>query len=257
MKNYFRVILSMSLMLFAAALITSCTHGGLGTTGNITSLNTAIFGEYYGWQSRASLWVNDPGFTYNDVNYPITGTPFDGAKVVFCDSTARKEVVATSNGPGSYTWDPLVTNAGDIVYFKVGIYKDHPNYYFTSENRPMSDSFCTITSPSSSEIPVTLSPPFDVTWTLTMGNFPASALMFEIYLGSSGILAYRKSLPLTQNTFTVNNIMVSSYGIYMFKITPYFELNFNSDYVYMYSRALVYSVRPPIPVNVNVPAITG
>lgn len=251
MKNNFRAIYLIIVILFVFILITSCEDTGGGGGGrNYTIEKTAIYAEYNSFQSYASLWIRDPGEVNNGVNNPISGKPLDGACVVFCDSTTHNEVVAINDSLGTYSWIPLFSNAGDIVYIKVAM-NQQSHYYYFSENRQVSDSFCTITSPARSDTIVSIYPPFDVTWTLTDGNYPASALMLEIINTTSGVVTYKTNLSLTQNTFSVNKYMVSGYGLYGIRITPYFELHFNDYNVHMYSRALIYSIHKPGWMTVN------
>jgi hypothetical protein len=251
MKKYFRYIY---------ALIAFCILSCLNTTGPDRSPDApkkyAVYGEFRSWQGNASLQLNYPGVTSAgatnpDLIFPISGTPLDGANVVFCDSTTHTEVHGTFAGSGTYA-GYLSINPGDVVYVKVSNHGNPSLSEYFSENCKVPDSFCTITSPVSG---ATVSSPFDITWIVNAENYTANAVMVEISSPGNTSVVYRKALSIADTSLMVNKSMMVSYfdGAYEIRIIPYIQLNFtnnpthpyteeNFDY---YSRVLVYSTHDP------------
>jgi len=247
MKKHREIIYSALMFFFITTIFSSCECGTLfgesGESGKGGKM-LAVFGVMYGWSGHASLDLSD-GQATTDLFYPLSGDPVVGATVIFGDSTMHSEVQGQDYFDGSY-YAPLSLNAGDLVYVKVKKTNRSSIYFSQSCNVP--DSYCTITSPDSG---ATVSLPFEITWTVNKGNYPALAVMVEIAYGNGVSIVYRQVLSIQETSVTIPKSLTMYDGLYTIKIIPYIQLNFPSEDIHMNSRVFVYSVHEPGRVEVR------
>jgi hypothetical protein len=236
MKNNLKIVHAVLTFLYMITGI-SCDSDNSTNDSKSSISMYGLYGEYRSWQGYVSLDICD-GEATTDLFYTLNGKPLAGCTVGFVDSTSNTTVNGNDQHNGNY-FANLTLHAGDFIHVLI-------NYTYHSQRCQVPDAYCTITSPVSG---ATVTPPFEINWTVNPGNYPVTALMLEI--GTLVSVEYREVLPMTATTFTVTTSKMKYSGEYYIRITPYIPIKFSAAKISQNSRILVYSIHDPGTINVT------